>query len=136
MYQTTEHLILEAFMNGASGFELYAFHSLESPLDYTYIANAMKQLLPFEEFLLKAPLVEVPGKSGKLAVTARGMGDDLLLLVGNYGGLIPAEAEFQLPRQPAAVTDLTTGKEIAPAQDLKLTADKDSYRFIHVKYAK
>ena len=136
MYQTTEHLILEAFMNGASGFELYAFHSLESPLDYTYLANAMKQLLPFEEFLLKAPLADVPCKSGKLAVTARGMGDDLLLLVGNYGGLIPAEAEFQLPRKPAAVTDLTTGKEIAPAQTLKLTADKKSYRFIHVKYAK
>ena len=136
MYQIPEHLILEAFMNGASGFELYAFHSLESPLDYTYIAKAMKQLLPFEEFLLTSPLVAVPCSSRKVAVTARGMGDELLLLVGNYGGLLPESAEFQLPRRPLSITDLASGRKIAPAQKLKLTVDKDSYRFVHIKFAK
>ena len=136
MYHIPEHLILEAVMNGASGFELYVFQTLESPLDYTYIANAMRQLLPFEEFLMKAPLATVPCSSTKVAVTARALDDDMLLLVGNYGGLLPESAEFQLPRQPLAITDLTTGRKIAPAKKLKLTVDKDSYRFVHVKFAK
>ena len=96
----------------------------------------MKQLLPFEEFLLKAPLVTIPCSSRKVAVTARGMGDELLLLVGNYGGLLPESAEFQLPRRPLAITDLASGRKIAPAQKLKLTVDKDSYRFVHIKFAK
>ena len=96
----------------------------------------MRQLVPFEEFLLKAPLATVPCSSTKVAVTARALDDDMLLLVGNYGGLLPETAEFELPRKPAAITDLTSGKKISPDQKLKLTADKDSYRFVHIRFAK
>lgn len=139
MYHIPEQIILEAAMNGASGFELYTYHSLESPLDYFYIARAMTQLLPYEKILMDAALTDVKASSRKLLYTGRRLGKEMLILAGNYGKFTGETTTIELPGKPLLVKDIFTGKPLkavakAGKYFLTVNVEKDSYKFLYIRF--
>ena len=139
MYHIPEQIILEAAMNGASGFELYTYHSLESPLDYFYIARAMTQLLPYEKILMDGALTDVKASSRKLLYTGRRLGNEMLILAGNYGKFTGETTTIELPGKPLLVKDIFTGKTLkavakAGKYFLTVNVEKDSYKFLYIRF--
>ena len=135
MGDVPEKLILEAIMNGAGGFEIYHYTSMESPIDYVPVANAMKQILPYEELLMKAPLVLPANSNKKVAVTGRKQGKTMLLLLGNYGAFVPAATVVTLPGNPKFIKEIKNGKKLsARGNKLAITIPANGYRFLEIGF--
>ena len=136
MLNITEQEILEALMNGAGGLQYFQYNSFESPLDYYYHASALKKIAPYEEFLMKAKLVELTGSNHDLLYTARRDGNDLLLLVGNYGKMTAVETVIELP--PGAIdafTDINQNAKIdVKGNTLTAQIKPDDFALYHVRY--
>ena len=117
-YQTEEfgiiayYTLLEAYMNGAYSVAYFVDRSLTSPLDYYYVASALKLLAPYDEFLVKATLDEkFKGSNPNLTYTLRKHGKDALLLVGNYQKRKGASTFLPLSGLTSAV-DCKTGEKV------------------------
>ena len=139
MYHIPEQIILEAAMNGASGFQIYTYHSMESPLDYYYVARAMNMILPYEKLFMDAAFADVKASSRKLLYTGRRLGNEMLILVGNYGKYTGETTTLELPGKPVQIKDIFTGKPLkgtakAGKHFLTVNVEKDSYRFLYIKF--
>ncbi len=109
---TTYYSLLEAYMNGAYSVAYFVDRSLASPIDYYYVASALKLLAPYDEFLVKAPLDDkFKGSNPDLTYTLRKDGKDALLLVGNYQKRKGASTFLPLPGLTSAV-DCKTGEKV------------------------
>ena len=127
---------LEALMNGAGGLQYFAYFSFESPIDYYYLAAVLKQLAPYEDLLMRAQLIEVTASNPDLVYTARLHGEDMLLLVGNYGKMTPARTAVNLPAGNIAdVLALGDNKKFR-LDGCALTVDlnPDDYSLFYIRY--
>ena len=135
MGDTPEKLILEGIMNGASGYEIYHYTSLESPIDYVYIANAMKQLIPYEELLMKAPLLLPDHTNKKVSITGRKEGDTMLLLAGNYGAYTSAATTVTLPGKAKSIRNIKSGKVLPfSGNKVLINLPANGYQLLEIKF--
>ena len=123
-------------MNGAGGLQYFAYRSFESPIDYYYHASALKKIAPYEELLLKGKLLDLAGSNTALVYTARRNGNDMLLLIGNYGKLSEAETTIELsPGGIGAVVDLNQNAPVAvKGNTLTVKIKPDNFGFYHIQY--
>lgn len=127
-----EQLILQNYMSGAGGTIIHTFRSLESPMDYYYIAKALGELSPYEDIILKGNKSAVESSDATLLCTMRTWGDKSLLLVGNYGSLNDKETVITLPFTPSGITDIAFNCTLPVEKKIKLTVPKDGFRFLFI----
>lgn len=130
-----EYMLLEAFLNGASGVTYYRFQD-HDPLDFYHQAIALNYLAPFEKLLTEGKLIELEQDNDRVAVTLWGNDEEALLLVGNY---TPGNGSQQ-------VTIGVTGKSFGEIVDLKtqgrgngdvrlqVQIDEDQQSLLHVRF--
>ena len=128
--RTAQH-VLEAILNGSGGIQFYALRSLESPLDYYYLALAFKQIAPFEDLLMEGSLdFDFSGSNKKLLYTKRDWKGKSLILIGNYEARTPAETTLPLKGK---VTDLISGKTYPANGSIQVKIPADDYLLLLVE---
>jgi hypothetical protein len=134
--QKTEQQLLETLMNGAGGVQYFAYQSFESPLDYYYVASALKKIAPYETLLMEGKLLDIAGSDKSLVYTFRKHNNDMLLLVGNYGKLSESETTIELPAgNISKIIDLNQKKDIpVTGNTLKIKIKPDDFTFYYIQY--
>ncbi|MBO5725079.1 MAG: hypothetical protein J6S58_09650, partial [Lentisphaeria bacterium] len=66
-------------------------------------------------------------------------GNEMLILVGNYGKYTGETTTLELPGKPVQIKDIFTGKPLkgtakAGKHFLTVNVEKDSYRFLYIKF--
>jgi len=127
----TSHHFLEAILNGSGGVQFFSYRSFESPLDYYYLALAVKQIAPFEDLLMEGSLdFDFSGTNKNLLYTRRDWKGKSLILIGNYEAY--SEAETTLPLK-GKVTDLISGKKQAASGSFQVKIPADDYLLLLVE---
>ncbi len=125
--EKTGQQLVEALMNGAGNIIYYRYQSFESPRDFVSHADVLRMLAPYEEILLNGKRTELQGENKGLVYTARTLGKETLLLVGNYETFRPAETVLKLPVGTALLNLRTQEKTICPDGGIRLTIPADDY---------
>ena len=127
--------LLEAYMNGAYGIVYFVDRSFVSPVDYWYVAEGMRAIVPFDEFLVKAGLDDAfKGSNPNLTYTLRRWKDDALVLIGNYNS--SREASVFLPLKGVrSAADCFTGQTVPiDKTGIQLTVQGKKARLLHLKF--
>ncbi len=123
---------LELLFNGALGSAYYTPWFL-SPGDLLAQAQAAWVAAPVEDIIAHSTLVEdVTCQTGGGHVSAIASGDEMLVLVAEYGHLGPADVTVRVPVEgPVAVIDLFTRRQVAtlaPGEDTLTVHIEGAYR--------
>ena len=127
--------LFEAYMNGAHSIAYFLDSSFSSPVDFMYMAAALKVIEPYDEFLMKAELDPAfTGSDRNLVYTFRRLGKKALILTGNYGAL--KDARTVLPVKDAvSAKDCITGKAVAVGRNgIELTVPKGKAVLLEVNF--
>ena len=128
-----EQMVLESFLNGATGVTYYCYGDFDSALDYYYHAKAIAEIAPYEDLIADGIILEAKGSNDKMTYSVVRKGEEMLLLVGNYSRA-GEETTFTVPfAKVKQVKDLRSGQEIKPAQELKLKVPKGDIVLLWIK---
>jgi hypothetical protein len=128
-----EHMILESFLNGASGLTYYCFSDFDTPMDFYYHAKALKHLQPYEELLSKGKPVKVKSDNSMITCSAYRFGGAMLLLAANYQRSSKTAVSITLPyKKVDKVLDVRNDKAMPKATSLKLTIPPGEIALIYI----
>ncbi len=125
-----EQMIYETMLNGAAGFFYYPWRGFVSPVYFYYHARAMQNVIRHQDLILDGEVFTPQCSQPKMTVSGVRNGDEALVLVGNYLGAQETCA-VQAPFDQAAVTDVLTGKALAPADLKELQVPRHRVRLLH-----
>jgi|GEM_PF-475092 len=132
-----EALILECFMNGATGITYYCFTDFDTALDYQAHALALAAIAPYQKLFLN-------GTSCKVKVDAPGVlasgwwngRDEMLLLLGNYDNSLPASVKVKLPfSRVRTIKDALNGKILPVDKVLNVKIPAKGFGFYYIQGA-
>ncbi len=132
-----EALILECFMNGATGITYFCFTDFDTALDYQAHALALAAIAPYQKLLLN-------GTSYKVKVDAPGVlasgwwngRDEMLLLLGNYDNSLPASVKVKLPfGKVMTVKNVLNGKMLPVGKMLNVKIPAKGFGFYYIQGA-
>jgi len=129
-----EAIILECFLNGASGITYYRYDDMD-PMDYFYHAVALKTLAPFEELLKEGKGIEMASSNERLTCSAFGTDGEALVLVGNYAETPQTQTGISFPgRTVRAVREVKGDREMAGKELDHLQVDPKEHRLLLVTF--
>jgi hypothetical protein len=125
-----EQMILEAFLNGASGITYFRFINFDTPLDFYYHAKALAEIAPYEDLIVDGEVLELEGLNKALTYSGVRKGNQMILLVGNYqGGKI--DTVIKLPfKSITQIKDLQSNATLSTQNPLKLKVPKNRIRLL------
>lgn len=129
-----EQMLLEAFLNGASGITYYRFQD-HDPLDFYYQAVALNYLVPHQALLKEGRLLETEVDNDKVAVSIWGNDREALVLVGNYGaGNGDQQVNIGINGKSfGEIEDVMTGDTGRGGARLQIQVGEDQQVLLHVK---
>lgn len=131
--EKTGQQLAEALMNGAGNIVYYRYQSFESPIDFVSHADVLRMLAPYENILLKGKKTALRSENKELVHTARSLGKETLLLIGNYETFRPAETLLKLPEGSVILDLRDQKKETCPKGGIRLNVPADDYRLYWIK---
>ena len=127
-----EQMIYETMLNGARGFFYYPWRGFISPIYFYYHSKAMQNVIKHQDLLFGGEIYTPKCDNAEMTSSGVKSDDEALILVGNYLGA-KENCIIDAPFKAASVTDVLTGRELAPAdlQDLKVPNHR--VRLLHWK---
>lgn len=126
-----EPMILEAFLNGASGITYYSFFDFD-PEDFYYHAKALALLHPYQDLLASG--TPAHGDSGNDAVASSLFKNnrEALLMLSNYGSARPLQARVApVFSEGGEIRDAVSGETLSAAELNTLSIPGQGFRLLH-----
>ena len=125
-----EQMILEAFLNGASGVTYFRFINFDTPLDFYYHAKALAEIAPHENLIINGKVLTPEGENKSLTYSGIRNNNQMILLVGNYQGG-KTDTTINLPfKSIKQIKDLQSGSILPTQKTLKLKVPKKRIRLL------
>ena len=113
-------------------FFYYPWRGFISPIYFYYHAKAMENVIRHQDLILDGEVFTPQCDVAEMTVSGVRSADEALILVGNYAGAQETCA-VKAPFDKATVTDVLTGKVLAPAELQALKVPKHRIRLLHWK---
>jgi hypothetical protein len=132
-----EPMILETLMNGAAGFTYFAFSNFNSPLEFYYHAKALAEIAPYQNILKDGKPFELKTDNKLITISGYKLGNELLVLAGNYTSPCKEKAMIALPPgKVLSAVDLRNQTPVVAAKHIDVELSFLDFSFIYLKYEK
>jgi len=129
-----EKILLECYLNGASGVAYFMFMDFD-PMDFYYHAYTINLLSPYEDLLADGKPVVARIDNDQITCSAWGNQKEALVLLANYSRTPHGRVNLGFEQgQPVRVLDVKTDAEISPESLQAMDIKPDEHRLLHVQF--